>query len=129
MNKFFSFAAAFMLSIAAFAEDYTLYYESAETSANTVLTPIANLQKLTFENGNIVLTFKDGSKSNTAISAVKRLFISTPEAMGINETKTETVDLTKKGVYDLTGRKLNVDVNGNLPKGIYIVDGKKIQVK
>lgn len=129
MKKFFLIAATLMLSISTFAEDYSLYYDSKEGATNTELSAVAKLQKLTFENGNVVLTFKDGTSKSTAISSIKRLFFSVPGADAIEEVKEETLT-GKKGVFDLTGRKLNIDVNSkNLPKGIYIIDGKKIQVK
>ena len=47
------------------------------------------------------------------------------DATGVDEVKGESGKV--KGIYDLTGRKLNGE-NGNL-KGIYIVNGKKVLVK
>ncbi|MCR5312446.1 MAG: hypothetical protein K6E54_02140 [Bacteroidaceae bacterium] len=130
MKKILSIAAALMLSISAFAEDYSLYYDSTNGTTNSVLSEVSKLQKLTFENGNVVLTYKDGTTSSTAISDIKRLFFSTPETVGISEVEEESISANAKGVYDLTGRKLNVDIKSNkLPKGIYIVDGKKVLVK
>ena len=37
----------------------------------------------------------------------------------------EKLDVNNQPIYDLSGRK----VNGQLPKGIYIVNGKKVMVK
>lgn len=47
---------------------------------------------------------------------------------GVNAIREIPVSVqTKEGVYDLMGRKLNK--NAQLPKGIYIIDGKKMMVK
>ena len=43
----------------------------------------------------------------------------------VAEIRDETLDVNNQPIYDLSGRK----VNGQLPKGIYIVNGKKVMVK
>lgn len=128
MNRIMTLAAAIILSIAASAEDFSLYYTTATAQKNEIA-PVAQLQKITFENGNVVATLKDGTKKTTAIADISKLFFSSDSGTGIAEVKEETAKV-KKGVYDLTGRKLNIDIKSDkLPKGIYIVDGEKIQVK
>lgn len=132
MKKLLTFAAALLFGFSAFADDsdFHLYYDSAtDGTVNTQLSAVANIQKITFENGKVVLTQKDGKKVETAISAIKRLFFSTPENVGINAPEMDTV--AKNGeAYDLTGRKLRIDISKTqLPKGIYIIDGKKVLVK
>ena len=128
MKKLLSLATALMLGVSAMAEDYTLYYDAADGTTNKSMAAVTQLRKLTFENGNVVLTYKDGTTSSTAIADINRLFFATPEAVGIDEVKEETLSNAFKGIYDLTGRKLSVSKD-NLPKGIYIVDGKKIIVE
>ena len=49
------------------------------------------------------------------------------ENVNVNENDNETLRY-EKGVYDLSGRKVNVN-NSKLKKGIYIVNGKKTQVR
>jgi hypothetical protein len=46
---------------------------------------------------------------------------------GLNEIDNEELQMTNDGaVYDLSGRRVNMDLNSSLKKGIYIVNGKKI---
>ena len=49
------------------------------------------------------------------------------ENVNVNENDNETLRY-EKGVYDLSGRKVNVN-DSKLKKGIYIVNGKKTQVR
>ncbi len=117
-----------MFCSTAFADDFSLYYEATEGSQNNKIEAVANLQKITFEDGNIVITRKDGTTSKTAISLVKRLFFST-ESVGIKEADIKEENAKKDKIYDLTGRTINVNLINELPKGIYIIDGKKVMVK
>lgn len=126
MKKLLTLAIVLTLGLSAFADDFNLYYDSAEGKNNKIET-VANLQKLTFENGNLVITFKDGTSTSLPTEGMTRLFFNTEAAVGIDNVKEETA--SKKGeVYDLTGRKLNIDIN-ELPKGIYIIDGQKVLIK
>lgn len=126
MRKLLTLTTAFALGLSAFADDFNLYYDSAEEKNNKIET-VANLQKIVFENGNLVVTLKNGTTTSLPMEGVTRLFFNTDAAVGIDDVKEETA--SKKGeVYDLTGRKLNIDIN-ELPKGIYIVDGQKVLIK
>jgi len=128
MKKIITLAAVFAFGIAAFADDFNLYYDSTEGSQGNKIEAVANLKKIVFENGKIVTVLADGTKKETPMENVKRLFFNTESAVSIEGVNAETIG--KKGVYDLTGRTLNIDINNNkLPKGIYIVDGKKVMVK
>lgn len=127
MKKTITLITALTLGLSAFADDFNLYYNSAEGAENNKIETVANLQKLTFENGNMIVTIKDGTSTTLPTASITRLFFSTETAVGIEEVKSTE----KKGeVYDLTGRKLNVDPKeGKLPKGIYIIDGQKVIIK
>lgn len=127
MKKTITLITALTLGLSAFADDFNLYYNSAEGTENKKIETVANLQKLTFENGNMIVTIKDGTSTTLPTASITRLFFSTETAVGIEEVKSTE----KKGeVYDLTGRKLNVDPKeGKLPKGIYIIDGQKVIIK
>ena len=50
----------------------------------------------------------------------------------INNTLTAIDTITasdsKKAIFTISGRKVNEDIN-SLPKGIYIINGKKVSVK
>lgn len=127
MKKIFTLAAALLMGSAAFADDFYLYYDAAEGEKDQELVQVSSLQKITFEDGNLVLTKKDGSKSTTAMSSIQRLFFSTQEAVNIDAVPSEQ-PTAAQGIYDLSGRKLNVDASA-LSKGVYIINGEKVQIK
>ena len=116
----------------AFADDFNLYYDTTAGETDKKLESVTNLQKLTFKDGQMMVVRTDGTTSILTISNIKRLFFSTAEGLTpIKDVKAEDIiDLKKGDVYDLMGRKLNIDLSKEkLPKGIYIKDGKKIFVK
>lgn len=117
-------------SISAYADDFSLYYDLTSGEKNTEASAVADLQKIVFDKeGNMILHKKDGSTQNVDISNVSRIFFSTPTAVDIEAVKSDE-PIINKGVYDLCGRKLNVNPdNETLPRGIYIINGKKVQVK
>lgn len=78
MKKLIVLSVALIMSMAALADDYTLYIV-ANTSQQTGH-KLADIQKLTFENGNVVLNYKNGNKESTAISLVSRMYFSTLSA-------------------------------------------------
>lgn len=121
---------ALALAINAKAEDYTLYYDLSSGATNNLVDEVDNLQRITFENGNIVITAKDGTKTTLTLSSVSRLFFSSTSS-DIHQIQEDAVDNnSKEGVYDLTGRKLNVYTDTDkLERGIYIINGKKVYVK
>lgn len=116
------------LGMTAFADDFKLYYDSNASSA-TQVEMVDNLKKLTFEKGKMTVVRKDGTNTEVDLTNVKRLFFST-DATAIEEVKEEKTE-QKGEVYDLMGRKLNFDLSKGLtlPKGLYIIDGKKVLVK
>ncbi|MCH5175822.1 MAG: hypothetical protein J1F40_08035 [Prevotellaceae bacterium] len=129
MKKLFALTAALAFGLSAFADDFNLYYDLANQSANKIES-VSNLQKLVFEDGNLVVVLRDGTSASLPTKGMTRLYFSTETAVGIDGVKEET-SATKKGeVHDLTGRILNVDPDSKkLPKGIYIIDGQKVIVK
>ena len=128
MRKVFTLTVALAFGLSAFADDFNLYYDLADQTANRI-EGVSSLQKLIFEDGNLVVVFKDGTSASLPTNGITRLYFSTETAVGIGGFKEETA--TKKGeLHDLTGRKLNIDPDSKkLPKGIYIVDGQKVIVK
>lgn len=130
MKKFITLTAAMMLGIVAFADDFSLYYDASASSEATKIESVANLKKLTFEDGALIAERKDGTTTSVALSQVRRLYFSIDPAVAVEDIKAEKEDGKPVEVYDLTGRKLNIDLNhSQLPKGIYMVDGKKMLVK
>lgn len=126
MKKILTLALAMALGSSAFADDFSLYYDANEGTENNKIETVANLQKITFENGNMVITRKDGTTAQTSLTSVKRLFFSTEEAVGIEPAKEVKAKAGK--VYDLAGRRLAIEPE-KLTKGIYIIDGKKVAIE
>lgn len=128
MKQFITLATALTLGLSASADDFNLYYDKSEEKSNKIES-VANLQKLIFEDGKLCVVFKDGTSESFSMEKMTRLFFNTEEVVSITDVRKETAP--KKGeVYDLTGRKLNVDFNSEkLPKGIYIIDGQKKIIK
>ena len=79
MKKLIVLSVALIMSMAALADDYTLYIV-ANTSQQATGHKLADIQKLTFENGNVVVNLKNGTKESTAISVVSRMYFSTLSA-------------------------------------------------
>lgn len=128
MKKILIASLLFSLSsLVSFADDFSLYYDQASGAKNTLVSAVSDLQKLTFEDGKMTIHAKDGSTKTVNISDVSRLFFSTPSAVDIKATEADA-SINNKGVYDLCGRKINVSEE-KLPRGIYIINGKKVQVK
>lgn len=78
MKKLIALSIALFMSLGAFADDnddYALYI-AATTSQQPTSHKLADIQKLTFENGNIVVNLKNGTKESTAISVVSRMYFS-----------------------------------------------------
>lgn len=116
------------MSLTASAEDFSLYYDLASGVKNTEVSAVSNLQKLVFDKeGKLIIYKKDGSSQTIDMSNVSRLFFSTPQTVDIKKLDNEKGEMN---VFDLTGRKINADQSANkLPKGIYIINGKKTIIK
>lgn len=131
MKKIITATAALLLGISAFADNFSLYYDytTATGDATDKIEDVANLKKITFKDGQMVAFRKDGTTSSYSIASVQRLYFRSIEADAIEEVK-ESATPKKGEVYDLMGRKLNIDLSKQqLPKGLYIIDGKKTLVK
>ncbi len=98
------------------ANDNELYIEPK--SGEAIKWEVSSLQKMVFQNGNIVLTMKNGTSSYLSISAVKRMYFR-PLDTGIDavlDGKQEcTWDGTVLHIAGYNGGKVNVyAVNGVL---------------
>lgn len=58
-----------------------------------------------------------------------REFFLFDEATGISTTLNDKGEMMNGKCYDLQGRRVNVNVNANVKKGLYIMNGKKIIIK
>lgn len=83
---------------------------------------------ITFNDGNMVVS-QNGTKTTLALSDLSKMFFSTTS--GIQQTENEPATKSSEDIYDLSGRKIiNQSASlKTLPKGIYIVGGRKVVVK
>lgn len=84
---------------------------------------------ITFSDGNMVVS-QNGTKTTLALSDLSKMFFS--NTSGIQQMESSESKMEDSSVYDLQGRKIvnRNSVNCNsLPKGIYIVGGRKVVVK
>lgn len=68
----------------------------------------------------------EGTKTDGAAKASSQSFFTGEDPTGINSI--EKVGLKIDGIYDLSGRKLDIPAD-QLPQGMFIVNGKKVVVK
>lgn len=114
VKEILTLAAAISLSAAtAKADNVSLYLEP--NSGNTTSWTVESLQKMTFENGNVVLTLKSGATSSAAISTVKRLYFST-ESSGV-----ESIEADSSIAWD--GGVISVQTQGAAPYTVCGVNG------
>lgn len=130
MKRNFILAAALLLRLSSYADDFNLYYDDATSTTSTKIEAVSSLKKLIFENGNIVVEHTDGTTQTISVSSIQRLFFSTDATVtAIKEVKDDEQQETENcEVYDLTGRRINLAPD-QLSKGIYIINGKKTLVK
>ena len=88
--------------------------------------------KITFSGSNMLVT-QDGTTTTFALADLNKMFFSA-ESTGIEELEADALTQKATAVYDLQGRKVadNIQLStlsSHLPKGIYIVGGRKIAVK
>ena len=119
MKKFIVMA---MLTIGTtvFADDYkylTVGYNSTEKSIE-----LTTIQKITFENNQMVVATSDGEQTFPQAQLEKMFFSQT--ATGVKEVQSSEPKVQGSVLYDLTGRRVE-----KASKGIYIVDGRKIVIK
>ncbi len=90
---------------------------------------VNKLQKITFEEGKMHVIAKDGSTTDVPTAGIQKLVFNTEKGItGIEEIQDENQNQAKEEVYDLMGRKLDIAID-QLPKGIYIIAGKKTLIK
>lgn len=96
------------------AEDNHLYIQSS--IGETVDWSVPSLQKMTFQNGNVVVTLKNGTSTYTPISSVSRMYICTPSVNGI-----ESVEGDGQCTWD--GERLHVNAPAGSAVKVYSVNG------
>ena len=111
------------------ADDFNLYYGANDGALAAQKWEVNKLQKITFEEGKMNVIETDGSTTVVSLTDIQKLVFYTEEgATDIKDVRDENLEQTKEDVYDLMGRKLNID-RDQLPSGIYIIAGKKTLIK
>ena len=130
MKKILSLMAVLALgALTAEAEDFNLYCVAKDGTLATQKWEVNKLQKITFEEGKMKVIAKDGSTTDVPTAGIQKLVFNTEKGItGIEEIQDENQNQAKEEVYDLMGRKLDIAID-QLPKGIYIIAGKKTLIK
>ncbi len=130
MKKILSLMAVLALgALTAEAEDFNLYCVASDGTLATQKWEVNKLQKITFEEGKMHVIAKDGSTTDVPTAGIQKLVFNTEKGItGIEEIQDENQNQAKEEVYDLMGRKLDLD-RDQLPSGIYIIAGKKTLIK
>ena len=128
MKKILSLTAALVLGMTAWAEDFNLYYMASDGTLASQKWAVEQLQKITFEEGKMNVIATDGTTTEISTAGLQKLvFFTETGATDIEEIE-DGQTKEKDEVYDLMGRLINLDAD-QLPKGIYIINGKKTLVK
>lgn len=111
MKRIATMCIALMVSMLVFADgDYSLYIAAEQTSSHK----ISSVQKLTFENGNVVVNFKDGTTESTALSTISRIYFGITSAIAQDVNNDGVVDdKDVQSIYDgmENGSTDGLDVN------------------
>jgi len=104
-------------------------FPTPPTSTFTSFVPSGDINLTSYSGKNITLAFRYMSHSNACycweVRDVKVTAYTVPD--GIKTIDNGQCSMDNDAVYDLSGRRIiNPMVNGQLKKGIYIVNGKKI---
>ena len=109
-------------------EGFNLYYMASDGTLTTQKWEVDQLQKITFEEGKIKVITTAGTSTEVPTAGIQKLVFFTEEgATDIEEIEVSNHQ-TKDEVYDLMGRLITLDPD-QLPKGIYIINGKKTLIK
>ncbi len=108
---------ALFLSLSAFADDGFSLFIVANTSQQPAEHKLADIQKLTFEDGNLVVNLKNGQKESTAISVVSRMYFSSLSSVAEDINGDGTVDTQDDFMQTSStpdGAKEDINKDGNV---------------
>jgi lipopolysaccharide export LptBFGC system permease protein LptF len=86
------------------------------------------VKRITFNGDEIVLVFADNTQKTVEMTAVKIDFVYDNLANSVSYQMETPKVKEQTGIYNLNGQSVS-DTREKLPKGIYIVDGRKEVVK
>ena len=105
MKKIFLAAFAALISLTCLADDYYLNVIANATDSYAT----ASLKKITFENGNVVVTTSNGTSTSYAISSISQMYFSSTSA-GIGSISTDSNIAWDGTTLSLNGLKGKVQV-------------------
>ena len=119
----------FLCAGIASAEDFSLSYVDSNGVQHTLTWDASTLQKITFTDGQMnVITTANVTTTTVSLSEIQSIELYNEEytanAIESIPESTDSVEI----IYDLMGRRLNIE-RDNLPKGLYIINGKKTLIK
>ena len=117
--KKYLFLLACMLTTAVYADNRQTVKVDGQVIDKTIT-------EITFEGDNVTLNYTDNSSDTMDMSLVSFSFVY-GESTGIGQVEQLQKALQGK-VYNLNGQLVGNSVEG-LPKGVYIVNGKKVIIK
>lgn len=116
--RYHSLILALVFASSAKAQDYSLYIQTSQTETGF---EVADVQKITCEDGNIVITRKDGTKSQPVpLSEVRKMYFSTVPVAIRDPRRNPGDDDSDAPVFNLQGVRVTSSY-----KGIVIKNGKK----
>lgn len=115
---------AFTATHALADDDYSLYIVSGSSAAPTSYA-VSDIQKITFSNGNVVVTKTDGTSASVAMSSISSMYLDVTSVDAI-ETMDADEALNLSAVYDLQGRMVarrfaDFKDNSSFASGIYVI--------
>ena len=109
-------------------EGFNLYYMASDGTLSTQKWEVDQLQKITFAEGKINVITIDGTSTEIPTAGIQKLVFFTEEVATDIEDIEVNGQPAKDEVYDLMGRLITLDTD-QLPKGLYIINGKKTLIK
>ena len=140
-------AFTLLFCLSAMAEDFSLYIINSASETTTYA--VTDLQKITFESGNVVVTTTAGTSTTVSISDIAKMYFDTSSAEGIDAIRQSAISFDgtaihfaeaadKVNVYTVSGTLVATGSQlagtslslSDMPDGVYVVsiDGKSFKV-
>ena len=114
-------AIVVMLAVALWADNKQTVIVNGTTQSQAV-------KRITFNGDEIVLVFADNTQQTVEMTAVKIDFVYDDVVNPVSYQVETSKVKEQMGIYNLNGQSVS-NAREKLPKGIYIVDGRKEVVK
>lgn len=115
---------AVLLCGTAQADDFYLYLVG--TDGTKTATAVADIEKITFADGQVQVTTTSGTATTLDFSDLASMYFNTDTAEGVKGLQTDAIDLSQATCFDLAGRQLS-----HLQPGVNIVrtaDGQTLKI-